>query len=108
MSFFFLATTSASPQRFHKEERTVIDKEWTFLAPCKRSPFHHLSAQQYRWDFELPLPGDLPDSIENNDAGSVQYRLKATAERPKFMLNYTDKKAIRIVRHLLPSSLDYL
>ncbi|CAO3665906.1 unnamed protein product [Umbelopsis vinacea] len=101
------STTSSSPQKFHKEERTIINKEWSFLPTSRRNQWHQLSAQQHRWEFEFALPGDLPDSIENNDTGSVQYRLKAIAERPTFMLNYTDKKAIRIVRHFLSSNIDY-
>ncbi|GAB5593280.1 hypothetical protein Unana1_08180 [Umbelopsis nana] len=101
------STTSSSPQKFHKEERTVINKEWSFLPTSRRNSTHQLSAQQHRWDFEFALPGNLPDSIENNDTGSVQYRLKAIAERPTFLLNYTDKKPIRIVRHFLPSNTDY-
>ncbi|CAM0138973.1 hypothetical protein VKS41_008533 [Umbelopsis sp. WA50703] len=101
------STTSSTPQKFHKEERTIIDKQWTFLSPCGRNQLHQLAGQPHRWDFELPLPGDLPDSIENNDTGSVQYRLKAVAERPTFMLNYSDKKVVRIVRHFSPTAMDY-
>jgi hypothetical protein len=99
-----IATTSSSPQKFHKEERTIISKEWSFLPTPRRNQSHLLSAQQHRWEFEFALPGNLPDSIENNDTGSVQYRLKAVAERPTFMLNYTDKKSVRIIRHVLPSN----
>ncbi|KAG2180421.1 hypothetical protein INT44_003425 [Umbelopsis vinacea] len=100
------STTSSSPQKFHKEERTIINKECSFL-PTRRNQAHQLSAQQHRWDFEFALPGNLPDSIENNDTGSVQYRLKAIAERPTFLLNYTDKKSVRIVRHVLPSNTEW-
>lgn len=56
-------------------------------------------------DFELPLPGDLPESV-NNELGQVYYRLKATVERPTFLMNYNDKKMLRVSRVLLPSSLE--
>ncbi len=59
----------------------------------------------YDRDFELPLPGDLPESVQH-DLGEVYYRLKATVERPTFSMNYNDKKILRVSRVLLPSSLE--
>lgn len=59
----------------------------------------------YDRDFELPLPGDLPESVQN-ELGQVYYRLKATVERPTFLINYNDKKMLRVSRVLLPSSLE--
>lgn len=36
----------------------------------------------------------------------MYYRLKATVERPTFLMNYNDKKVLRVSRVLLPSSLE--
>lgn len=56
-------------------------------------------------DFELPLPGDLPESI-NHELGEVFYVLKAVVERPTFSINYHDRRVLRVSRVLLPSSLE--
>lgn len=64
-----------------------------------------LEAGQHKWNFELPLPGNLPQSLES-DAGSVSYRLKATIERPAFIQNIIKKKIIRIQRCVIPSQFE--
>ncbi|CAO3621690.1 unnamed protein product [Mucor hiemalis] len=92
-----------SHQRHYKEEKTIIRHEWSFLAPNRKT--YHLPEGHYKWDFELPLPGDLPESVQH-DLGEVYYRLKATVERPTFSVNYNDKKTLRVSRVLLPSSLE--
>lgn len=56
-------------------------------------------------DFELPLPGDLPSTVQH-DLGQVCYRLKAVAERPAFSMNYVAKRSIRVSRVMLPSALE--
>ncbi|GAA5801135.1 hypothetical protein EDC94DRAFT_616074 [Helicostylum pulchrum] len=92
-----------SHQRHYKDEKTIIKHEWSFLPPNKKT--YHLPQGHYKWDFELPLPGDLPESVQN-ELGQVYYRLKATVERPTFLINYNDKKMLRVSRVLLPSSLE--
>ncbi|KAG2198231.1 hypothetical protein INT46_005222 [Mucor plumbeus] len=92
-----------SHQRHYKEEKTIIKHEWSFL-PSNRKTYH-LPQGHYKWDFELPLPGDLPESVEH-DLGEVYYRLKAVVERPTFSMNYNDRKMLRVSRVLLPSSLE--
>ncbi|KAI9275774.1 hypothetical protein BDA99DRAFT_457465 [Phascolomyces articulosus] len=92
-----------SHQRHYKEERTIIEHEWSFM-PHKRKAYH-LSEGIYKWDFELPLPGDLPSTIRH-DLGQVYYRLKAVAERPAFSMNYTAKRNVLLSRLMLPSSLE--
>lgn len=64
-----------------------------------------LAAGQHRWNFELPLPGDLPQSLEA-EGGRVSYRLKAIVERPTFVHNIIKKRPIRIVRCLMPSEFE--
>lgn len=57
-------------------------------------------------DFELPLPGDLPESVKH-EMGQVEYKLKAYCDRPTFCMNYVDKKTIKVSRFLLPSCIDF-
>ncbi|CDH48601.1 arrestin domain-containing protein [Lichtheimia corymbifera JMRC:FSU:9682] len=92
-----------SSQRHFKEERTVIEHSWNFLEPKRKT--YHLAVGRYKWDFELPLPGDLPSTVQH-DLGQVYYRLKAVAERPAFSINYVAKRNIRVSRVMLPSSLE--
>ncbi|KAG0946140.1 hypothetical protein G6F57_002789 [Rhizopus arrhizus] len=92
-----------SHQKHYKEEKTIITHEWSFLLPKRKT--YHLPEGHYKWDFELPLPGDLPESVDH-ELGQVYYRLKATVERPTFSMNYSDKRSLRVSRVLLPSSLE--
>ncbi|KAG1050683.1 hypothetical protein G6F43_007064 [Rhizopus delemar] len=92
-----------SHQKHYKEEKTIITHEWSFLLPQRKT--YHLPEGHYKWDFELPLPGDLPESVDH-ELGQVYYRLKATVERPTFSMNYSDKRSLRVSRVLLPSSLE--
>ncbi|CEG75280.1 hypothetical protein RMATCC62417_10350 [Rhizopus microsporus] len=92
-----------SHQKHYKDEKTIIKHEWSFL-PLKRKTYH-LPEGHYKWDFEIPLPGDLPETVDH-ELGQVYYRLKAVVERPTFSINYTDRKSIRVSRMLLSSSLE--
>ncbi|KAI9486917.1 MAG: hypothetical protein EXX96DRAFT_517266 [Benjaminiella poitrasii] len=92
-----------SHQRHYKEEKTLIKHEWSFLRPNRKT--YHLPVGHYKWDFELPLPGDLPESVDH-ELGQVYYRLKAVVDRPTFSMNYNDRKQLRVSRVLLPSSLE--
>ncbi|KAF7728656.1 hypothetical protein EC973_005693 [Apophysomyces ossiformis] len=94
---------SGSHQHHYKEERTILQHEWHFMPPTRKA--YQLAEGQYKWDFELPLPGDLPESVDH-PLGQVYYRLKAVAERPTFSMNYSDKRTVRVSRMMLPSSLD--
>ncbi|GAB5587820.1 hypothetical protein Unana1_02720 [Umbelopsis nana] len=95
---------AGSHQRFHKEDRTIYEHEWSFLPPRKK--VYQLAAGQYKWDFELPLPGDLPETIEGSEHGQVYYKLKALAERPTFSMNFVDKRPVQVMRYMLPSALE--
>lgn len=88
----------------YRAERKLIEKEWTFLELQKKA--HVLPQGQYKWDFELPLPGDLPESVKH-EMGQVEYKLKAYCDRPTFCMDYVDKKVIKISRLLLPSCIEY-
>lgn len=106
-------------QHYHKQERTILSHDWEFVRPQLRSthssssqvvnatPTSHkkstlLSAGKHKWDFELLLPGNLPQTLDS-DVGSVSYRLKATVERSAFIQNTIKKKEIKVIRCVLPS-----
>ncbi|CAO3679296.1 unnamed protein product [Rhizopus stolonifer] len=91
-----------SHQKHYKNEKTMIEHEWSFLSKRKAYP---LPEGHYKWDFELPLPGDLPESVDH-ELGQVYYRLKAVVERPTFSMNYIEKKSLKVSRVHLPASLE--
>lgn len=91
----------------HQEERTLFKHEWVFIAAPQKNNFL-VEAGTHQWNFELALPGDLPESVEGTELGEVSYNLKAVAERPGLMPNYTDKVHIQLTRYLLPSAMEYL
>lgn len=111
----------AHHQQYHREERTIISKTWQFIpvgdlrpsssssslsslsSPFSQRRTYTLKAGEKRWNFELALPGDLPQSIETAGA-RVVYKLKAVVERPTFYHNLVKKHPIRIVRGMMPSS----
>lgn len=62
---------------------------------------------KHKWDFELLLPGDLPQSLEA-EGGQVVYRLKATVERSAFLQNIAKKSVVRIIRCMLPSEFELI
>lgn len=92
-----------SHQKHHRAERIILEKDWTFLELKKKA--HHLCQGQYKWEFELPLPGNLPETV-NHEMGQVQYRLRAYCDRPTFSMNYVDKRIIKLTRLMLPSCLE--
>jgi hypothetical protein len=74
-----------------------------------KSDWKAIQAKQivvYNRDFELPLPGDLPETIEGSEHGQVYYKLKAVAERPTFSMNFGDKRPVQVLRYMLPSALE--
>ncbi|KAI8141118.1 hypothetical protein BJV82DRAFT_671103 [Fennellomyces sp. T-0311] len=91
-------------QHYHKQERILISHKWQYVplpdTPVKKT--YTLAAGQHKWFFELPLPGDLPQSLEA-EGGRVSYRLKVVVERPTFIHNIIKKRPIRIVRCILPT-----
>ncbi|KAI9265951.1 hypothetical protein BY458DRAFT_437922 [Sporodiniella umbellata] len=91
-------------QHYHKQERDIIEKKWQFVPILDQShkKAFTLGPGEHKWDFELMLPGDLPQSLEA-EGGQVVYRLKAVVERTAFMHNIVKKQPIEIVRCLLPS-----
>ncbi|RPA96687.1 hypothetical protein L873DRAFT_1693575 [Choiromyces venosus 120613-1] len=88
-----------------KSESVVFSKKWEFLEFSHKHPVT-LRPDNYEYDFDAVLPGDLPESIEGLESAQIFYRLKAVIERPRFAQNITAKKHLRIVRTLSPGALE--
>ncbi|KAL1921490.1 uncharacterized protein VTP21DRAFT_11206 [Calcarisporiella thermophila] len=78
-----------------REEKTVLEHEWVFLEPHR---YHNLAKGKYSWDFELRIPGSIPETVETNRGANVWYRLKAVVERPSLFSNLVAKLPLRVVR----------
>lgn len=92
--------------RLFRDEKYVLNHTWTFLP--KETKLHVMNAGDYTYDFELALPGDLPESTYVPNFYTVQYQLKATIERSTFMPNLNLRKIIYISRQLLPLTPEFL
>ncbi|ORY01087.1 hypothetical protein K493DRAFT_312580 [Basidiobolus meristosporus CBS 931.73] len=66
-----------------------------------------MAPHNYSYPFELPLPGNLPESVEVN-YGRIFYRLIAVVERPAFRFDIKKVKDIDIKRAPLASVDDLL
>ncbi|ORX79112.1 hypothetical protein K493DRAFT_362724 [Basidiobolus meristosporus CBS 931.73] len=84
-------------QRTHSVRRTVVDHTWTFLDATKKSK--SLSSGQHVYDFELPLSGDIPETVRT-EHGAIEYELIAHVERPKFYSNYSASRDVLIKRQV--------
>lgn len=66
-------------------------------------------AGNHSYEFELVLPGNLPESTHVAKYYLVQYQLKANAERSSFLMpNYNTRRDIHLSRQKLSLSVDYL
>ncbi|ORX47686.1 hypothetical protein DM01DRAFT_1326747 [Hesseltinella vesiculosa] len=101
-------------QHYYKQEKPLVKESWQFIpvpamiqsvgsALHKKS--YTLAAGEHVFDFELSLPGDLPQTLEAEDA-QISYRFKAVVERPAFVHNLVKKLPIKVVRSMLPSEFD--
>ncbi|KAI9025970.1 hypothetical protein CLU79DRAFT_844509 [Phycomyces nitens] len=95
-------------QHYHKQERTILEHKWQFVPVAGVAPkkIYTLAAGHHKWDFELNLPGDIPESLET-EGGRVSYGLKAVIERTAFVHNMVKKRPIRIIRCMLPSEFGF-
>lgn len=77
--------------------------------PQQRDNTHLLPAGQHSYEFELVVPGSLPESTQVVKFYLVQYQLKATAERNSFLLpKYTCARDIHLSRQNVSIAIDYL
>lgn len=84
----------------------MLDHKWTFLP--KQQKMHVLSAGNYTYEFEMVLPGNLPESTYVPNFYTVQYQLKAVIERSTFLPNISTRKIIHVSRQLLPLTPDFM
>src|SRR4051794_27169404 len=89
----------------YNEERILYQHDWVFL-PAKKQ-HHVLKPDNYHWDFELILPGTLPETVRGCQYGSVKYTLKAVAERHAFAVNLHTRRKVILLRSLLPNASEY-
>ncbi|KAI9319271.1 hypothetical protein BX666DRAFT_1836910, partial [Dichotomocladium elegans] len=93
-------------ERLFHDDRLLINHTWEFLP--KSHKLHCLEPGNYTYEFELPLPGDLPESTQIASFYVVQYRLKATVERARFFPNITSRRAVHVYRQLSPLTEDFM
>lgn len=94
-------------QHYYKQERNIMEHSWQFIpmATSTQKKTYTLAAGEHSFNFELMLPGDLPQSLDT-EGGQVLYRLKAMVERPAFVHNIIKKRYIKVVRSMLPSEFE--
>ncbi|KAI9322198.1 hypothetical protein BX666DRAFT_2022706 [Dichotomocladium elegans] len=95
---------AGSAQRYYKEDRKIIKRFWSIMKPKGKA--YIFTAGTFKWNFELPIPGDLPGTIDH-ELGEVAYQLKVVAKRPTFSCKYVATRNITITRLMLPSSLEH-
>ncbi|KAI8879880.1 E set domain-containing protein [Backusella circina FSU 941] len=98
---------SGHHQCHRSEEKDIIKHRWQFLPTlnqCNKKAII-LAPGEHKWNFELTLPGDLPQSVET-ESGQVSYTLKATVERPTFSQNIIKRVPVQVVRCVLPSEFE--
>ncbi|ORX95385.1 hypothetical protein K493DRAFT_282853 [Basidiobolus meristosporus CBS 931.73] len=88
-----------------KHEYDLITHKWTFLEANHDS--YLLAPKDYVYDFEVPLRGDLPESVDVN-SGRIVYKLKAVVERPAFHFSLKCSRTVEMKRAPLPSTDDFL
>ncbi|CAO3630394.1 unnamed protein product [Mucor hiemalis] len=94
-------------ERKHSDSQILMNHTWTFLP--RQNKEHVLVAGNHSFDFELVLPGSLPETTHVAKYYLVQYQLKAIAERPSFLQrNYITRREIHLSRQKLSISTDYL
>ncbi|KAI8354062.1 hypothetical protein BD560DRAFT_336483 [Blakeslea trispora] len=93
-------------EREHTDCKVLINHKWSFLQPDK---MHSLEAGHYTYEFELALPGNLPESTHVAKYYIVEYHLKASAQRAGILFpNYTTRQDIHLSRQNFSLSTEYL
>ncbi|KAG0232235.1 hypothetical protein BGW42_008289 [Actinomortierella wolfii] len=78
-----------------------MEKEWIFLA--KSDKLHLLKGNQtYTYDFDLPLPVNLPNSL-NMATGKIEYKFTANGKRQTFQLDLDTIRTVDIFQSLPPN-----
>ncbi|ORX90717.1 hypothetical protein K493DRAFT_317765 [Basidiobolus meristosporus CBS 931.73] len=87
-----------------RKKETIIKYKWSILKPSDH--IYTLGCKSHLFDFEIPLGGDLPESVKTTH-GSISYKLTAWVERPGFNHDIKTSIPIMIQRLLSPLSCSY-
>lgn len=79
-----------------------MEHTWTFLGQSHKQ--HSMTAGTHTWPFELPMPGNLPESLHIGTTYFVHYKLKAFAERPGILFSQLVARAPVYVNRYIASS----
>lgn len=63
-----------------------------------------LDPQSYAWPFQRVLPGNLPESVIGLEFNRLRYQFMVTLERGPLEKTWYEKKDIRVIRALDPTS----
>ena len=98
-AMLFPTELSLGPHRsFSKQETQDHD--------IQQKGFRVFQPGEYSYNFELPIPQSLPESIECA-YGSVKYTLEAVVERPgAFRSNLTGRKDVKFIRNISFNNLE--
>lgn len=84
------------------DTRTVTSYTWPFLSTqCT------LTAGVHTFNFDLILPGNLPESTHVDKYYNVEYKLTALAEKPTFSRNYIARRDVHLSRQRSHITTDY-
>ncbi|ORY81456.1 or S-antigen, N-terminal domain-domain-containing protein [Protomyces lactucae-debilis] len=100
----YLMANRSQASRLQKEENVIYENTWSFMSFSSHNK--SMGSGNYEYPFEVTLPGDLPETVEGLDYGSIKYTMTATVERPGFAHNLTTHKTLRVVRTLSIDSLE--
>ncbi|KAG1051175.1 hypothetical protein G6F43_006601 [Rhizopus delemar] len=89
----------SSPEKLFKEAKTIIQHTWVFLPPSVN--LFTFKPGNYTYEFELPLPGNIPESVEVPRLYKVNYQLRGLVERSRFIPNLSISQPIHLSRQLL-------
>ncbi|KAH7079386.1 hypothetical protein BKA63DRAFT_489020 [Paraphoma chrysanthemicola] len=56
------------------------------------------SSRSYKWSFEIPFPGNLPESVEGRTKSNITYELEAKAVRSGILPGPRISEPLRIIR----------
>ncbi|CAO3639435.1 unnamed protein product [Cunninghamella blakesleeana] len=91
--------------QYFEDEKVLVNHQWTlFTPPSSLKKAYTFNAGTYSYEFELPLSGDLPETIKVGHYYNVQYRLKALIQRPHILPNYSMYRPVYIIRQPMTSS----
>ncbi|KAI9301926.1 hypothetical protein BJ944DRAFT_242834 [Cunninghamella echinulata] len=85
-------------EQYFEDEKIVMNHQWTLFTPPHGLKSYTLNAGTHSYEFELPLKGDLPETIKVGHYYIVQYRLKALIQRPHVLPNYAMFRPVFLTR----------